>query len=61
MSIKLKTREGKTCKDHTARQGNLKQTHYLSFVAKSSTSAAGQTLNSREMICGYSLRHSGKP
>lgn len=57
MSIKLKTREGKTCTDHTARQGNLEEKHYLSFV----TSAADQPLNPREMICGYSLRHSGKP
>lgn len=61
MSIKLKTREGKTCKDHTARQGNLEEKHYLPFVAESSTSAADQPLNPREMICGYSLRHSGKP
>lgn len=61
MSIKLKTREGKTCKDHTVRQGNLEQKHYLSFSAQNATSAAGQLLNPGEMTCGYSLRHSGKP
>lgn len=51
MSIKLKTREGKTYKDHTAGQGNLEQKHYLSFSAESSPSAAGGILNRREMIC----------